>query len=138
MMATVKDLVSSLGCASGDLAKRFGGGSADLAKNVKGSAADLAKNVKGSAADLAKNVSRSTAKIAKQVGPKRGLIGLAVFGGLIAGTVVLVRYLRARQEENELTDEELALNEQAQASDPHRRRKTSRAQRKAMNERMTH
>jgi hypothetical protein len=135
MMASVKDLVSNFGCASSDLAKRFG--SSDIAKNVSGSAVDLARNVSGSAVDLAKNVSGSAAKLAKKVGPRRGLIGLAVVGGLIAGTVVLVRYLRARQE-NDLSEEELALNEQAQGADPHRRRKTTRAQRKAAAERMTH
>ncbi|MDB4963788.1 MAG: hypothetical protein JWP01_3787 [Myxococcales bacterium] len=126
MMASVKDLVSNFGCASSDLAKRFGGSTADVAKNVGGSAADIARNVGDSAA-----------KLAKKVGPKRGLIGLVAFGAVIAGTVVLVRYLRARQEDD-LSEEELALNEQAQAADPHRRRKTTRAQRKAAAERMTH
>jgi hypothetical protein len=47
----------------------------------------------------AKRFGRRTADIAEDIGPKRGLIGLAILGAAIGGTFYLVRYVRARRAE---------------------------------------
>lgn len=49
--------------------------------------------------ELAKRVGSGTARVAKRVGPTRAIIGVAVIGAVVGGTILLVRYLRARREE---------------------------------------
>ena len=85
MMSTVKNAFHTIGDRGGDFARSVGGSTADIAKRVGGSTADLAK----------------------RIGPKRGLIGLAVILAAVGGTIVLVRYLRARDEEAEGLEDEL-------------------------------
>jgi hypothetical protein len=80
MMKTVKHTIYSIGDRGGDVARSVGSGTADLARRVGSGTADLAK----------------------RIGPRRGLIGLAVLAAAIGGTVVLVRYLRARDAEEEI------------------------------------
>lgn len=80
MMKMVKDTFYSLGDRSGDAARTFGAGTADLAKRF----------------------GTGTANVARQIGPRRGLIGLAVLAAAIGGAVILVRYLRAREREEDL------------------------------------
>jgi hypothetical protein len=75
-MATVKSVMHTLGDSTEDLAKRFGSETAHLAKRV----------------------GKETAKVARKIGPKRALIGAAIVGAVI-GSVLLVRYLRARRAE---------------------------------------
>jgi hypothetical protein len=82
MSNKVKDVVSTIGDETGVLAKRFGCATADLAGRVAGETVDLAK----------------------RVGPKRGLIGLAIAAAAVGGTIVLVRYLRARDPEERAED----------------------------------
>jgi hypothetical protein len=77
MMKTVKHTFTSIGDHSGDLARTIGSGTADLARRFGG----------------------GTAGLAKRIGPRRGLLGLAVLAAAIGGSVVLVRYLRARTAE---------------------------------------
>lgn len=58
---------------------------------------------------LAKRVGSGTADLAKRIGPKRAIIGVAVIGVVVAGSIILVRYLRARKDDLPLEggDEEL-------------------------------
>jgi hypothetical protein len=77
MLSSVKNVMSSIG----DGTKRFGCGTADLAQRF----------------------GDRTVEIARRVGPRRAVIGLAILGVAVAGSIVLVRYLRARDEE-ELED----------------------------------
>jgi hypothetical protein len=74
MMNTVKQTFHSIGDRSSELARTFGSETAHLAKRV----------------------SSGTTNLAKQIGPRRALIGLAVLAVGIGGSVMLVRYLRAR------------------------------------------
>jgi len=74
MLNIVKDTFHTIGDRSSELARTFGAETADLAKRF------------GS----------ETASLAKRIGPRRGLIGLAVLATTIGGSVMLVRYLRAR------------------------------------------
>ncbi len=73
----------------------------------------LARTVGCETADLAKRVGSSTADFAKRIGPKRGLIGLAALVAVVGGSIVLVRYLRSRDDESvrEGLDEELGNEE---------------------------
>jgi hypothetical protein len=48
---------------------------------------------------LAKRVGSGTAELAKRIGPKRAIIGAAVIGVVVTGSILLVRYLRARKED---------------------------------------
>jgi hypothetical protein len=56
-------------------------------------------NIGDGTGDLAKRFGSGTARLAKRVGPQRALIGVAVSGGIVIGSVLLVRYLRARKED---------------------------------------
>jgi hypothetical protein len=80
MMNTVRDTFSSIGDRGGDIARSVGSGTAELARRV------------GS----------GTASIARQVGPRRALIGLAIAAVAIGGSILVMRYLRARRERDEL------------------------------------
>ena len=77
MLNTMKDFMSDIGCEASDLAKRFGGGTKDVAKRV----------------------GRRTADLADDIGPKRALIGLAILGAAVGGTILVVRYVRAKRAE---------------------------------------
>jgi hypothetical protein len=83
MMKTVKHTFTSIGDHSGDFARTIGSGTADLARRVGDGTADLAK----------------------RIGPRRALLGLAVAAMAVGGTIVLVRYLRARNADRFATDE---------------------------------
>jgi hypothetical protein len=67
---------------------------------------DVAMAIGSGTADIAKRVGRGTADLASRVGPRRALLGLAVIAAAVGGTVVLVRYLRARNAEYPLDMEE--------------------------------
>ncbi len=121
MMNTVKDVIHSLG-----------GGAGDVAKHIGGTSADVAKRVGGSTVDLAKIVGVGTVDLARRIGPKRGLIGLAIAGVAIGGTIFLVRYLRSRAEEASL---EAGEEGEVPGAKPH---KTSRAKRKNMHANLQH
>lgn len=58
---------------------------------------DLAHTIGSGTADLAKRVGSGTANLAKRIGPRRGVISLVVMAAAIGGSIVLVRYLRARK-----------------------------------------
>jgi hypothetical protein len=76
MMNTVRDTFYSLGDRGSDIARSFGAGTAHLARRVGDGTVDLARDI----------------------GPRRALIGLAVAAVAIGGTIVVLRYLRARRE----------------------------------------
>jgi hypothetical protein len=76
MMNTVRDTFYSIGDRGGDIARSFGTGTADLARRVGGGTVDLARDI----------------------GPRRALIGLAVAAVAIGGSILVMRYLRARRE----------------------------------------
>jgi hypothetical protein len=59
----------------------------------------FAKRVSSGTADLAKRVSSGTADLAERIGPRRAIIGVAVIGVIVGGSILLVRYMRARREE---------------------------------------
>jgi len=120
MLNTVKNAMHTIGGSTEDFAKRFGGDAADIAKLVGSEAACLAKSFGANTADIAKSFGAGTADfaksfgagtvdIAKRIGPKRAIIGVAVLGVLVGGSIWLARYLRARKEElpTEATEEQV-------------------------------
>jgi len=79
----------------------------DVIHNLGSGADDVAKHVGRSSLQLAKRVKNGTTSLAHDIGPKRGLIGLAIFAVAVGGTIVLVRYLRARADELPIEGEDL-------------------------------
>ena len=104
MTKTVSNALHTIGDRSGDLARTVGSGTADLARRV------------GS----------GTTSLARQIGPRRALIGLAVLGVAIGGTVVLLRYLRNRN-----ASEDLETAGDGNSRDRSMSRKRSRAEHRA-------
>ena len=80
----------------------------------------LTHNVVDSAGDLAKRVSGAAQDLAESIGPKRGLIGLAVIGVAIGGSILARRYFRNRRED---VDSELDMTVEGSTK---RSRKTKR------------
>lgn len=78
MMKSVKHTIHTIGDRSGDFAKTLGSETVDLAKRF----------------------GNGTAGLAKRIGPRRALIGLAALAAAIGGSVMLMRYLRARKLES--------------------------------------
>jgi hypothetical protein len=74
MMKTVKHTFTSIGDHGGDFARTIGAGTVGLARRV----------------------GDETAGLARRIGPRRALIGLAVAAVAVGGTIVVLRYLRAR------------------------------------------
>lgn len=72
---------------------------------------DLARTIGDETVDLARRFGDGTASLAKRVGPKRGLIGLAVLVAAVGGSIMLVRYLKARNAEQEGLGDEAATGE---------------------------
>ena len=70
-------------------------------------------------------MSRETADLATRIGPRRGLIGLAVIAVAVGGSIILVRYLRARNAEYPLEMEENVAGDGGRRT---RSRKRSQAQ----------
>jgi hypothetical protein len=56
----------------------------------------LTSNVVDGAGDLAKRVGCAAQDLAETIGPKRGLIGLAVIGVAVSGSLLARRYIRNR------------------------------------------
>lgn len=102
MTKTVKHGLHAIGDRSGDIARAFGSGTADVAKRF----------------------GRGTADLVDRIGPKRALIGLAVLAAAIGGSVVLVRYLRARSAEATLDADDMSSDA---AGRPAKSRKQSAA-----------
>jgi len=94
MMNTVRDTFQSIGDRSGDFARSVGSGTVDLARRVGDGTVDLAR----------------------QIGPRRALIGLAVAAVAIGGTVLVMRYLRARRAEAEFGGEDAMSDHAGRAS----------------------
>jgi hypothetical protein len=69
----------------------------DTLHSIGDRSSDVVKTIGSSTAQLARRVSGRTTDLARQVGPRRALIGLAVAAVAIGGTVMLVRFLRARR-----------------------------------------
>jgi len=63
---------------------------------------ELARNVGSGGADLARRVGNGTASIARQIGPRRALFGLAIAAVAVGGSILVMRYLRARRERDRL------------------------------------
>ena len=72
----------------------------------------VAKTIGSSTAQLARRLGDGTTGLARRVGSRRALIGLAMAAVAIGGTVLLVRYLRARRAGNSVG----VLREEASAS----------------------
>jgi hypothetical protein len=105
MMNTLKHTFHSIGDRSGELARAFGSETTHLAKRV----------------------GNETAYLAKRIGPRRGLIGLAMLAATIGGSIMLVRYLRARNLER--ARRAYQTGDQASAGHGMRAQERSRAQR---------
>ena len=98
MTNTVRDTFSSIGDRGGDIARNLGAGTAHLARRV----------------------SRGTTSLARDVGPRRALIGIAVAAVAIGGSILLMRYLRARRERDRYgidREEDLAASRIIPSSD---------------------
>lgn len=80
----VKRTLNNLGDYTGDFAHDAG---------------KFARNLGDDTVDLARRFGDGTVTLAKRVGPKRGLIGLAVFAAAVGGSIMLIRYLKARAAE---------------------------------------
>jgi hypothetical protein len=75
MMKTVKETMYSIGDQSGEFAKTIGSGTVDLAHRF----------------------GIGSAGLARRIGTRRGLLGLVAIAAAVGGSIVLVRYLRARK-----------------------------------------
>ena len=102
MMNTVRDTFSSIGDRGGDIARTVGSGTAELARTVGSSTAELARSVSSGTAELARRLGGGTGRI----GPRRALIGVAIAAVAIGGSILVVRYLRARRERDFGVDRE--------------------------------
>jgi hypothetical protein len=88
MTKTVRHTISTIGDRSGDLARTIGSGTAGLARRVGDGTSDLAR----------------------RIGTRRALFGLALIGVAIGGSIVVVRYLRARRARNEMDAEQSSFD----------------------------
>ena len=98
MMNTVRDTFSSIGDRGSELARSVGSGTAELARRVGG----------------------GTTGLARQIGPRRALIGLAIAAVAIGGSILVMRYVRARRERDNLgieREEDLAAASRLVSSD---------------------
>ena len=107
MLSTVKEIIYTVGDTTGSFAKSLG----------------------LSTADIAKTVGRETVALAKDIGPKRALIGAAILAAAVGGGILLVRYLRVR-EQRELEAESMEASDQAKER---RNTKIGRAESRAIN-----
>lgn len=82
MMNTVKHTFSSIGDRGSDLARTLGSGTAGIARRVGDGSVTLVR----------------------RIGPRNALIGLAVAAVAIGGSIVVIRYLRARNAGPHITD----------------------------------
>lgn len=96
MLTKIKDLMSDVGRDRGFFTEKRG--RPILEKNAYNRFA--APPIK-----LAKRVGVGTVDFARKVGPVRGLIGLALLGVAIGGSVALIRRLRDRDMEDETIGE---------------------------------
>jgi hypothetical protein len=103
----------------------------DLITSVGGPTGSFAKTVGLSSAGLAKSVGAGSVALAKDIGHKRALIGAAVAGAAIVGSVLLVRYLRARKQER-LDHESMEASDDATRRNSRMARAESRAVNAAM------
>lgn len=90
-MKTVKRTIHTLGDYTGDVAHDAG---------------KLARNLGGETVDLARRFGDGTVTLARRVGPKRGLIGLAVLAAAVGGSIMLIRYLKARNADASMDGDE--------------------------------
>jgi hypothetical protein len=88
MTKTVRHTISTFGDRGGDFARAIGSGTADFARRFGDGTSDLAR----------------------RVGTRRALIGLAVLGVAIGGSVLVVRYLRARREREAMDADRLGID----------------------------
>jgi hypothetical protein len=109
MLNTVKEIIYTVGDTTGSFAKSIGLSSADLAKTAGAGAVSLAKDI----------------------GPKRALIGAAILAVAVGGGIVLVRYLRRREQER-LDNESMNASDEA-GGVTRRSGKMARAERRAVN-----
>ncbi|HLL23806.1 MAG TPA: hypothetical protein VK427_16825, partial [Kofleriaceae bacterium] len=74
-------------------------------KDFFSSAADVtlpfARSVGVSSTDLVKSFGAGTVSIAKDIGPKRALIGFAIVAAAVGGGILLARYLRTREDDQQ-------------------------------------
>ena len=66
---------------------------------VVSSSGALAKGFGNGTVDLAKGIGSGSVSLARRIGVKRALIGVAAIGAVAGAAVVLVRFLKARAED---------------------------------------
>ena len=106
MLKEVKEVIYTVGDATGSFAKAFG----------------------LTTADVAKSVGKRSAGLIEDLGPRRVLIGAALLAAAVGGGLLLVRYLRQR-EQAELDEESMEASDEAAG----RGGKLSRAESRAIN-----
>lgn len=77
MRNKMKNSTQSMGDDTGDFASRFGSHTADFARRFGDRSSELVN----------------------RVGPGRALVGIALFGAILGGSLLIIRYLRARRDE---------------------------------------
>lgn len=82
----VRDTFHNIGDRHGEFARGLGTGTAEIARRVGDTTVDLARRV-----------GDGTVDIARRVGTRRALIGVAMAAVVIGGSMLLIRYLRARR-----------------------------------------
>ncbi|HVK89201.1 MAG TPA: hypothetical protein VM513_34000 [Kofleriaceae bacterium] len=75
-----------------------------LVSNLGHETSSFARRVGGGTAALARRVGDNTVVIARRVGPRRAVIGVVAISAAIAGSIVLMRYLKRRREERQIVD----------------------------------
>ena len=77
MLNTVKEVIYTVGDSTGSFAKSLGLHSADIARTV----------------------GTRSVKVAKDIGPQRALIGAAILAVAVGGSIMVVKYLRRREQD---------------------------------------
>jgi len=130
MMNRVKDAIFS---RRDRRARRAG-----IARRVAFRSTDFARTIGSNGAVLARRVGGGTAELARRVGPRRGLIGLAIVAVAVGSGILIARYLRARAEEEHDVEDASEAAMIDESAGVRRRRRMSRAQRKAANAAISH
>lgn len=102
----------------------------EIIYTVGDSTGAFAKSIGLSSAEIAKTVGTKTVTLAKDIGPKRALIGAAILAVAVGGSIMLVRYLRRRDQAN-LDAESMAASDAAAAD--RKNTKIGRAESRAVN-----
>ena len=105
MLNSVKEVIYTVGDSTGSFAKSLGLHTADIAKMV----------------------GTGSVKVAKEIGPQRALIGAAILAVAVGGSVLLVKYLRRREQDR------IEREARGEIGSERRDSRIARAERRAVN-----